>query len=382
MAGTETIDLGIPEDDTLDQDLESVDEALAREEKGLDQSQDAEGTIKFVDDDEDDNDDDQKMSPPDLSEGDDDEDLEAIVFDDDGEVPPESEQVEDDDFEEEDNTPKAFKNRLGREQRLKSNAYKERDEYATANDWLVGKLTEERRDNMTTRRTATQTVHNAMTSLEESLETTIRLAGELGDDDVKKKAEEELLNARQSKQTAEGLMGRLPSEDQIRDYVPNDIPEVQQRQRLGQMAQDWMDQNGWMSDDKHAAKRAAVMEIDKAISARGISTDSPEYYKQLSIEVAKEFPTLEVRNHDGRRVKRAGSGQQRTRGGSVNKTARAAPKRDTAAAGRRQPVVQRRGSKGTIVLNSAERGMMETLGLDFTNKEHVKEFRLNHKPKR
>lgn len=363
---------GIPNDDTLDDDLESVDDALAREQAG-DEDEDALGTIKFSDEE------DEVKAETKKEEDDDEEGLDEIVFDDEGNDVAEVEDMEEDDaFEEEEKTKKSFQNRLGREQRLKTQAYKQSEELATANEYLVERLQKAEVGHLTVRREAAAMTRQMLGGYEEALNEQIRLGEEVGDESTIAKAKEALQRVQRGQMTADDMLANSPSDEQLERHVPQNLPEVQSRPRLNALAQDWVDNNSWFNDPKHAAKRAAVIELDNELANSGLDKGSAEYYKRLSIKVSQEFPALEVRSHDGRRVRRADAkAGGRKRGGSS-----AAAKRETTGSGRKAPVVTTRGRRNgkTIVMNSAEKGMMEALGLDFDNKDHVKEFRLNHKP--
>lgn len=360
MAGENDDDIldimnGIPNDDTLDDDLPN---------KAGDDDEDL-GIIQFDDDEEDGK----------AKAGDDEEDegLQAIVFDDDGEIEDNDGDPDDDDFEEDDKSTSSFQKRLGREQRLKTVAYKRAEDLATANDYLIERLTKAEAGQLTVRRDAASMTKTVLDGYEESLNEQIRLAQEMGDEEASRKAWDALREVQKGQATADQMLANAPTDEQIARYRPQNIPQVQSQPRVNAMAQDWIDNNGWFNDPKHTAKRAAVIAIDNQLAASGIDKGSAEYYRKLSIKVAQEFPTLEVHSHDGRKVKRADPKDGgRKRGGNTKK-------RDTSGSAKsRAPVVQRKGGGKVIRLTGAQRDMMESLGLDFSNKEHVAEFRRNH----
>ena len=272
-----------------------------------------------------------------------------------------------------DKSDKGKKNRLQREIRLKAEARRAAHNLLGVVTSVEKVTTEALRNEARTRRDSAQMVMNfAKADYNRSMQA-LELAKEDGNGQRISELTEQISNARNAYNQAESVFNDL-SDEKISKIVYSAEKPTLPRMTKGQ---DWMDQNPWFNDPKFAAERAAAIEMDKALIKEGSNVDTDEHYTNLTKNIAKKFAHLTreslLHTNDGRTARLASDGGRR-RGGSGKRDA-------TGGASARSSggSSQSRGgaSDERDRISKEERRMLQTLGVDLSDKEARAEYLRN-----
>jgi hypothetical protein len=191
----------------------------------------------------------------------------------------------------------------------------------------------------------------------------------------------ELEEARKARSDIEQMARQLPNEQQLeqnfaqyrsqrrqelsnalRQSIPDDSSsEVNGVKANNPLAEKWAKNNRWLSSPKYEPHRSYMITVNNKLADEGIDPNDPRFFTELTRRVAKAFPTLDVKDLEGR---------------SVNK--RPPVKKSTAP-----PVASARSSLGQsnaqqskprkaadVPFTADDRRMMRVFGYDPQSKEH------------
>jgi hypothetical protein len=128
---------------------------------------------------------------------------------------------------------------------------------------------------------------------------------------------------------------------------------------LNPTAKKWADNNGWYRDPKYEAEASYMMAVSNRLAREGKNPNSREYMDALTKEMHKAFPSLPVKDLDGRAMSAPARGQ----GGMPVASAR------SAAGG-----ITTKNGKIRAELTASDRAVMRALKLDPNDKKAQQYF--------
>jgi hypothetical protein len=128
---------------------------------------------------------------------------------------------------------------------------------------------------------------------------------------------------------------------------------------LNPTAKKWADNNGWYRDPKYEAEASYMMAVSNRLAREGKNPNSREYMDALTKEMHKAFPSLPVKDLDGRAMSAPARGQ----GGMPVASAR------SAAGG-----ISMKNGKIRAELTASDRAVMRALKLDPNDKKAQQYF--------
>lgn len=173
----------------------------------------------------------------------------------------------------------------------------------------------------------------------------LKKATESGDADAIVDATDELTDLKADRKVAQL---RLADDDE-----PSRVPQSQSQYSAPAPAKEWLDRNGtWFDRPGYEEESLMARAIDRRLVEEGWSPNSPAYYREMNKRIAAKT-----------RI------QPQDIGGPARRTT---PAPATAAPRSGAPA-----RKGTITLKAADYQIMRMIGLDPTNKEHLREYARN-----
>ncbi|MBX3504418.1 MAG: hypothetical protein KF895_02990 [Parvibaculum sp.] len=256
--------------------------------------------------------------------------------------------------------PPKIANRIMRERRLARQARAEADDE-------VGRI---RAENAELKRGAVVLQRVTLTRETENAKARIsQLTDDLAqarDDGETRKAieiEEQIAELKRARTQMEEALARLPSDDDLAAAT-----ETPTRQRGSDvkgktpLATRWLaEQKDWWETPKNRSIKAFALAEDAAMSQEGYDPATPEYFTELTRRIARRFPEIPVRTHEGKRI---ATGQKR-RGGD-GRTSAVQVQRTATGTGRQNP--------NKVTLTADDKRNMVRFGLDPANKEHLRAY--------
>jgi hypothetical protein len=189
--------------------------------------------------------------------------------------------------------------------------------------------------------------------------TRAELAVAIEDGDTEKQIElnEKIADMRFAARAAQHVSNRKPQETSV-DGAQQAF--VRQQQQTPAQALAWYEDNKtWFNAEGYEQQTEYARSVDVQLDIRGFDKDSPEYYKELNIELKKVFPKLPIRAiNDGMQQETATFNTQRNRspvapagGGGTNRSSR----------------------RSQFQLTPTEASMAKSLGL--TSKDELTEYK-------
>lgn len=191
----------------------------------------------------------------------------------------------------------------------------------------------------------------------------------------------ELEEARKARSDIEQMARQLPTEqlleqnfaqyrsqrrqelsNALRQSIPDEgSSEVNGVRANNPLAEKWAKNNRWLSSPKYEPHRSYMITVNNKLADEGIDPNDPRFFTELTRRVAKAFPTLDVKDLEGRSVNKKPPAAKKSsappvasaRAGMVNTNAQQAKPRKAA----------------DVPFTADDRRMMRVFGFDPSNKE-------------
>jgi hypothetical protein len=190
----------------------------------------------------------------------------------------------------------------------------------------------------------------------------------------------ELEEARKARGDIEQMARQLPSEQQLdqnfaqyREQRRNELHSSLQRSQAqdssdvngvkanNPMAERWARNNRWLNSPKYEPHRSYMITVNNKLADEGIDPNDPRFFTELTRRVAKAFPTLDVKDLEGRSVNKRPP-QKKTSTAPV-----ASAKAGSFQGGQNKPK-----NAASMTLTADDRRMMRVFGYDPQNPTHRK----------
>lgn len=191
----------------------------------------------------------------------------------------------------------------------------------------------------------------------------------------------ELEEARKARSDIEQMARQLPTEqlleqnfaqyrsqrrqelsNALRQSIPDEGgSEVNGVKANNPLAEKWAKNNRWLSSPKYEPHRSYMITVNNKLADEGIDPNDPRFFTELTRRVAKAFPTLDVKDLEGRSVNKKPPAAKKSsappvasaRAGMVNTNAQQAKPRKAA----------------DVPFTADDRRMMRVFGFDPSNKD-------------